>query len=95
MSLFKVKVTRKYESKLHNYNKILKCANINSKLLFLSLLIYYLCYCSYKNIAHDMCHLYWSMNYDGRDKNINSQKMVQLNIYKTCGCVIQNKIYCN
>ena len=37
------------------------------KLLFLSLLIYYL----YKNIIHDICHHIFM--YDGRDKNTNSQ----------------------
>ena len=41
MSLLKVKVTSKSESKLYNYNKIV-CTNINSKLLFIPLLIYYL-----------------------------------------------------
>ena len=56
MSLFKVKVTPKSESKLYNYNKKLKCTNINCKLLFLSLLIYYLFYYLYKNTNHDMCH---------------------------------------
>ena len=30
----KVKVTPKSESKLYNYNKKIKCTNINSKLLF-------------------------------------------------------------
>ena len=40
MSLLKVKVTPKSESKLYNYNKILKGT---SKLIFLSLLVYYLC----------------------------------------------------
>ena len=39
----------------------------NSKLLFLSLLIYYL----YKNTIHDMCHHVFM--YDVRDKNTNSQ----------------------
>ena len=39
MLLLKVKVTPKYESKLYNYNKIL---NTKSKLLFLSLLYYYI-----------------------------------------------------
>ena len=37
------------------------------KLLFLSLLIYYL----YKNTTHDICHHIFM--YDGRDKNTNSQ----------------------
>ena len=45
--------------------------NINSKLLFLSLLIYYLYYYVYKNTTRDICH-YISM-YDRRDKNPNSQ----------------------
>ena len=36
------------------------------KLLFLSLLIYYL----YKNTTHDICHHIFI--YDGRDKNTNS-----------------------
>ena len=41
--IVKVKVTPKSESKLYNYNKVLKCTYINSKLIFLSLLVYYLC----------------------------------------------------
>jgi hypothetical protein len=28
MSLLKIKVTPKFESKLYNYNKVLKCTNI-------------------------------------------------------------------
>ena len=34
ISLLKVKVFPKSESKLYNYNKILKCTNINSKYYF-------------------------------------------------------------
>ena len=63
------KVTPKSESKLYNYNKILKYININYKLLFLSLLAYY--YYLYKNTTHDIC--YYIFMYDGRDKNTNSQ----------------------
>ena len=64
ISLLKFKVIPKNESKSYNYSKILKCNNINFKLLVLSLLIYYL----YKNTTHDMCHIM----YDKRDKNANS-----------------------
>ena len=55
------------------------------KLLFLSLLIYYLYYCLYKNITHNIYHHIFM--YDGRDKNTNLQtnsltKYI-LNIYVT------------
>ena len=63
MSLLKVKVTPKskyWSAPIQNYNK----------LLFLSLLIYYLYYYLYKNTTHDMCHHLFI--YDGRDKNTNS-----------------------
>ena len=66
MSLLKVKVTPKFESKLYIYNKILKYININAKLLFLSLLYYHV----YKNTTHDKCHCVFT--YDERDKNTNS-----------------------
>ena len=49
MLLLKSKVTHKSESKLYNYNKILKYINIKSKLLFLSLLYYHV----YKNTTLD------------------------------------------
>ena len=59
------------------------------KLLFLSLLIYYL----YKNITHDICHHIFM--YDGRDNNTNSQTNSStehiLNIYGGA----QNELYCN
>ena len=94
ISLLKVKVIPNSESKLYNYNKISKCTNKKFKLLFLLLLIYYLCYYLYKNSTRDMCH-HVSM-YDGRDKNINSQTNGSLkyisNIY---GGAMQNEIYCN
>ena len=62
----------------------------NSKLLFLSLLIYYL----YKNTIHDMCHHVFM--YDVRDKNINSQTNNSIKyISNTLGGVMQNEIYCN
>ena len=62
----------------------------NSKLLFLSLLIYYL----YKNTIHDMCHHVFM--YDVRDKNINSQINNSIKyISNTYRSVMQNKIYCN
>jgi hypothetical protein len=90
MLLLKLKVTPKSESKLYNYNKILKCTNINSKLLVLSLLIYYL----YKNTTHGMCH-HVSM-YDRKDKNTNSQINGSIKyISNTHGGVMQNEIYCN
>ena len=66
MSLLKVKATSKFESKLYNYNKILKYINVKSKLLFLSLLYYHV----YKNTTHDKCHCVFM--YDERDKNTNS-----------------------
>ena len=53
--LLKIKITPKSKSKLYNYNKILKCININSKLIFLSLLVYYLYYYLYKNTNHNVC----------------------------------------
>ena len=71
MSLLKVKVTSKFEYKLYNYNKILRCTNINSKLQFLSLLAYYLYYYLYKNTTHNMYHHVFM--YDERDENNNSQ----------------------
>ena len=59
------------------------------KLLFLSLLIYYL----YKNTIHDICHHIFM--YEERDKNtnaqINSSTKHILNIYGGA----QNEIYCN
>ena len=58
--------------KVHQY-KILK-------LLFLSLLIYYLYYYLYKNTTHDICHHIFM--YDERDKNTNLQKIIQLDIYR-------------
>ena len=66
ISLLKVKVTFKSESRLYNYNKILKCTNKKINLLFLLLIIYYL----YKNTTHGICHHIFM--YDGRDKNTNS-----------------------
>ena len=63
MSLLKVKATPKFESKLYNYNKILKYINIKSKLLFLSLLYYHV----YKNTTYDKCHNVFI--YDRIDKN--------------------------
>ena len=64
------------------------------KLLFLSLLIYYLYYCLYKNTNHDICHHIFM--YDGRDKNTNSQtNSLTKYILNTYGDVMQNKIYCN
>ena len=94
MLLLKVKVTSKSESKLYNYNKILKYTNVKFKLLFLWLLIHYLYYYLYKNTTHDICHHIFI--YDERDKNTNSQtnsstKYIS-NIYEG---VMQNKIYCN
>ena len=73
MTLLKAKVTPKSEFKLYNCNKIFKCTNLNSKLLFLSLLIYCLYYYLYKNknTTHDMCH--HGFMYEVRDKNTNSQ----------------------
>jgi hypothetical protein len=60
------------------------------KLLFLSLLIYYL----YKNTTHDMCHHVFMD--DGRDKNNNSQANDSIKyISNTYGGMIQNEIYCN
>ena len=68
--------------KVHKYK--------NFKLLFQSLLIYYL----YKNTIHDMCHHVFM--YDGRDKNINSQTNNSIKyISNTLGGVMQNEIYCN
>ena len=59
------------------------------KLLFLSLLIYYL----YKNTTHDICHHIFM--YDGKDKNTYSQTNSStkhiLNTYEGA----QNEIYCN
>jgi len=69
MSLLKVTVTPKSESKLYKYNKILKCTNTKFQSTILSLLIYYLCYILYKKCTHDMYHVFM---YDGRDKNTNS-----------------------
>ena len=60
------------------------------KLLFLSLLIYYL----YKNTIHDICHHIFM--YDGRNKNTNSQTNSSTkHILNTYGGVMQNEIYCN
>ena len=59
------------------------------KLLFLSLVIYYL----YKNTTHDICHHIFM--YDGSDKNINSQTNSSTkHILNTYGGA-QNEIYCN
>ena len=94
ISLLKVKVTPKSKSKLYNYNKILRCTNINSKLQFLSLLAYYLYYYLYKNTTHDICHHIFM--YDVRDKNINSQTNSSIKYTSnTYGGVMQNEIYCN
>ena len=58
------------------------------KLLFLSLLYYYL----YKNTTHDIYHHIFM--YDGSDKNINSQTNSSTkHILNTYGGVMQNKIY--
>ena len=54
-----------------NYNKVLKCTNINSKLIYPSLLVYNLCIVYIKNIIHGMCHHVFMC--DRRDKNTNSQ----------------------
>jgi len=66
MLLLKVKVTPKSESKLYDCNKILKYININSKLIFLLVLYYYV----YKNTTHDKCHCVFM--FDERDKSTNS-----------------------
>ena len=66
-SLLKVKLTPKSESKLYNYNKILKCTNTKSKLLFLPFLIYYYVIV-YIKILSMICVMY-----DGKDKNTDSQ----------------------
>ena len=59
------------------------------KLLFLSLLIYYL----YKNPTHDVCHHIFM--YAGREKNTNSQTNSSTKyILNTYGGA-QNEIYCN
>ena len=47
--------------------KKLKYININSKLMFLLLLYYYV----YKNTTHDKCHCLFM--YDERNKNTNSE----------------------
>ena len=63
------------------------------KLLFLSLLIYYLHYYFYKNTTHNICH--YIFGYDGRDKNTNSQTNSSIkHILNTYGGA-QNKTYCN
>ena len=68
------------------------------KLLFLSLLIYYLYYCSYKNTTHDICHHIFM--YDERDNDSNLQtnnsktNSSAKHILNTYGGA-QNKIYCN
>ena len=60
------------------------------KLLFLSLLLYYL----YKNSTHDICHHIFM--YDGRYKNINLQTDSSTKyISNTYGGVMQNEIYFN
>ena len=65
MSLLKVKVTPKFESKLYNYNKILKYIN---KILNYYFYHYYIII--YINTTHDKCH--YIFMYDERDKNTNS-----------------------
>ena len=63
------------------------------KLLFLSLLIYYLYYYLYKNTTLDICH--YIFMYDGRDKNTNSQINSSTKyILNTYGGA-QNEIYYN
>ena len=59
------------------------------KLLFLSLLIYYL----YKNTTNICRHVFM---YDERDKNNNLQTNSSIKyISNTYGGVMQNEIYCN
>ena len=91
MSLLKFKVTPKSELK---YNKILKWTNINSKLLFVSLLIYYLCYYLYKILSVICVAIYSHMM---EEIKIPIYKLIdQLNyISNKHGGVMQNKIYCN
>ena len=63
------------------------------KLLFQSLLIYYLYYYLYKNITNYICH--YIFMYDGKDKNINSQTNSSTkHILNTYGGA-QNGIYRN
>ena len=91
MSLLKFKVTPKSELK---YNKILKWTTINSKLLFVSLLIYYLCYYLYKILSMICVTIYSHMM---EEIKIPIYKLIdQLNyISNKHGGVMQNKIYCN
>ena len=78
-------IENRWSIKVHQY-KILK-------LLFLSLLIYYLYYYLYKNTTYDICHHIFM--YDGRDKNTNSQTNSSTkHILNTYGGA-QNEIYCN
>ena len=92
MSLLKVKVISKCESKLYNYNKIV-CTNINSKLLFIPLLIYYLCYWLYKILPMICVTMYM---HDGSDKNTKLQIHNSIKyISNTHEGVMKNEIYCN
>ena len=63
------------------------------KLLFLSLLIYYLYYYLYKNTTNDICHHIFM--YDGRDKNTNSQTNSSTKDILNAYGGARNEIYCN
>ena len=57
------------------------------KLLFLSLLIYYLYYCLYKNTTHDMCHHVFMYDEDTNSQTNGSIKYIP----NTYGGLMHNK----